>query len=375
MQDGAAGGGGGDIHVLLSILADGEEQARQLADDPRFQSAECDYRGAARRLQCTLGRAVAVAKAIEVAGAGASGSSRGTDRSDSPRSADESSGGTARDAQPRERQDACKRRKGLPRWTAKFRVPDASLETTPDDGFSWRKYGQKDILGAKFPRGYYRCTYRSAQGCPATKQVQRSDSDLSVFDVTYQGAHTCHQKQRHPTAAAAAAAVVPAHGGDTQHPPPPPQDATVQLLIGFKDSLKVETAEAPAAEGPAAAALHGHDQDHPGAASSFSFPSATFHAGDAPEDAAAAGNSFSSSPAGSSYFAVPHWLQAAGGYGHGYGDYELPGPRVHGAESELGEVVSRATAPAATAGLDYSLYHHGDLDPHLPFPPFGGPYQ
>jgi len=43
-------------------------------------------------------------------------------------------------------------RKGLPRWTAKFRVPDANLEATPDDGFSWRKYGQKDILGAKFPR-------------------------------------------------------------------------------------------------------------------------------------------------------------------------------------------------------------------------------
>jgi hypothetical protein len=31
-------------------------------------------------------------------------------------------------------------------------VPDASLEVIPDDGLSWRKYGQKDILGAKFPR-------------------------------------------------------------------------------------------------------------------------------------------------------------------------------------------------------------------------------
>lgn len=26
------------------------------------------------------------------------------------------------------------------------------IEGTPDDGYSWRKYGQKDILGAKFPR-------------------------------------------------------------------------------------------------------------------------------------------------------------------------------------------------------------------------------
>lgn len=42
--------------------------------------------------------------------------------------------------------------KGLPKWTEKFRIPDTNLEYTPDDGFSWRKYGQKDILGAKFPR-------------------------------------------------------------------------------------------------------------------------------------------------------------------------------------------------------------------------------
>ncbi|KQK04775.1 hypothetical protein BRADI_2g15872v3 [Brachypodium distachyon] len=42
-----------------------------------------------------------------------------------------------------------------------------------DDGLSWRKYGQKDILGAKYPRAYLRCTHRHSQGCQATKQVQR----------------------------------------------------------------------------------------------------------------------------------------------------------------------------------------------------------
>ncbi|CAN6482749.1 unnamed protein product [Victoria cruziana] len=62
-----------------------------------------------------------------------------------------------------------------------------------DDGYSWRKYGQKDILGAKYPRGYYRCTHRHAQGCQATKQVQRSDHNPSVFDITYCGKHTCNQ--------------------------------------------------------------------------------------------------------------------------------------------------------------------------------------
>ncbi|CAN6179255.1 unnamed protein product [Urochloa humidicola] len=371
MQDGAGAEGG--MQLLLKILADGEEQARQLgelADDPRWSRAE-HYRGAAARLQCTLGKAAAVAKAVEAA----SGSSRGTDHSDSPRSADESSGRTTAVVEAaQERQGLCKRRKGLPRWTAKFRVPDANLEGTPDDGFSWRKYGQKDILGAKFPRGYYRCTYRTTQGCPATKQVQRSDADLCVFDVTYQGDHTCHQKQRQVASAAAATA----HGGC--HSPPPPsshheqQDPSMQLLMGFKDALKVETGAAP---------LHrDHDYYSPGPASApaapFSFPSVMpflHHAGgeaaDNPVSAAA--------PAGSSlsYFSAPpahHCPAAAAVAGSCYDvfDYEA-GARARGAaeSSELGEVVSRATTR-----FDYSsLYHHAELDPHLPFAPFGGPYQ
>lgn len=112
MQDGAGAEEGG-IQTLLALLADGEEQARQLGemvaaeDDGPWSSsrraAAEHYRGAARRLQRMLGRAAAVARAFEAA---APGSSRGTDRSDdSPRSADdyESSGRTvAVDAQERQ---------------------------------------------------------------------------------------------------------------------------------------------------------------------------------------------------------------------------------------------------------------------------------
>jgi len=44
-------------------------------------------------------------------------------------------------------------RKTTPRWTDQVRVStDNGLEGHHDDGFSWRKYGQKDILGAKYPR-------------------------------------------------------------------------------------------------------------------------------------------------------------------------------------------------------------------------------
>ncbi|KAL1226177.1 putative WRKY transcription factor 30 [Cardamine amara subsp. amara] len=85
-------------------------------------------------------------------------------------------------------------KKSMPRWTEKVRItPGAGIDRTLDDGFSWRKYGQKDILGAKFPRGYYRCTYRKSQGCEATKQVQRSDENPLFFEISYRGMHSCSQ--------------------------------------------------------------------------------------------------------------------------------------------------------------------------------------
>ncbi|KAL5221434.1 hypothetical protein ABZP36_026147 [Zizania latifolia] len=93
-----------------------------------------------------------------------------------------------------------KKRKTTARWTSHMRVSATGGTEGPiDDGHSWRKYGQKDILGAKHPRGYYRCTHRNSQGCTATKQVQRTDDNPSVFDVVYHGEHTCR-----PAAAAAA---------------------------------------------------------------------------------------------------------------------------------------------------------------------------
>lgn len=88
--------------------------------------------------------------------------------------------------------NASRKRKIMPRWTKKIRVnPGMGAEGPLDDGYSWRKYGQKDILGAMYPRGYYRCTHRNVQGCVATKQVQRSDEDPNVFEINYRGKHTC----------------------------------------------------------------------------------------------------------------------------------------------------------------------------------------
>ncbi|KMT16079.1 hypothetical protein BVRB_3g052470 [Beta vulgaris subsp. vulgaris] len=90
--------------------------------------------------------------------------------------------------------DDSKKRRISPRITHRVQGSTSSgLEGPVEDGYNWRKYGQKDILGAKFPRAYYRCTHRLLQGCLATKQVQRSDDDPSFFEVTYRGKHTCSQ--------------------------------------------------------------------------------------------------------------------------------------------------------------------------------------
>ncbi|KAM3300338.1 hypothetical protein ACQJBY_041386 [Aegilops geniculata] len=86
-------------------------------------------------------------------------------------------------------------RSGRKAAAARAQVRVASMQDLGplDDGLSWRKYGQKDILGATYPRSYFRCTHRHSQGCQATKQVQRAAADPLLFDVVYHGAHTCAQ--------------------------------------------------------------------------------------------------------------------------------------------------------------------------------------
>ncbi|KAD6795470.1 hypothetical protein E3N88_06366 [Mikania micrantha] len=64
-------------------------------------------------------------------------------------------------------------------------------EEAPDDGYIWRKYGQKDIFGAKYPRAYYRCSFRYTYRCYARKTVHRSTEDPCAFEVVYMGKHTC----------------------------------------------------------------------------------------------------------------------------------------------------------------------------------------
>ncbi|XP_076930530.1 putative WRKY transcription factor 70 [Bidens hawaiensis] len=67
-----------------------------------------------------------------------------------------------------------------------------------DDGYAWRKYGQKTILNSKHQRNYYRCSHKFEQGCQATKQVQKIDDEPSKYRITLSGLHTCNNLLRAP---------------------------------------------------------------------------------------------------------------------------------------------------------------------------------
>ncbi|GMJ03116.1 WRKY DNA-binding protein 49, ARABIDOPSIS THALIANA WRKY DNA-BINDING PROTEIN 49 [Hibiscus trionum] len=55
-----------------------------------------------------------------------------------------------------------------------------------DDGYKWRKYGQKSIKNSPYPRSYYKCTNPR---CSAKKQVEKSRDDPDTLIITYEGLH------------------------------------------------------------------------------------------------------------------------------------------------------------------------------------------
>nr|CAD1819458.1 unnamed protein product [Ananas comosus var. bracteatus] len=55
-----------------------------------------------------------------------------------------------------------------------------------DDGYKWRKYGQKYVKGNNHPRSYYKCTNA---GCNVRKRVERSKKDPKAVLTTYEDKH------------------------------------------------------------------------------------------------------------------------------------------------------------------------------------------
>jgi len=63
----------------------------------------------------------------------------------------------------------------------------ASDSTNSEDGFKWRKYGQKKLKGTTSPRHYYKCTY---PGCHVKKSVERIEENGKYSEkISYKGDH------------------------------------------------------------------------------------------------------------------------------------------------------------------------------------------
>ncbi|KAI4320872.1 hypothetical protein MLD38_034310 [Melastoma candidum] len=64
--------------------------------------------------------------------------------------------------------------------------PMVSVGSEPtDDGYNWRKYGQKQVKGSKYPRSYYKCTHAN---CQVKKKIERSHEG-HITEIIYKGMH------------------------------------------------------------------------------------------------------------------------------------------------------------------------------------------
>lgn len=94
---------------------------------------------------------------------------------------------------------------------ARFAFVTKSEIDNLEDGYKWRKYGQKAVKNSPFPRSYYKCT---SPKCGLKKLIERSSENPSMVITTYLGKHNHHS----PTTLRGRAAMLP-----PPPPPPPPQ--------------------------------------------------------------------------------------------------------------------------------------------------------
>ncbi|KAH7332435.1 hypothetical protein KP509_20G087100 [Ceratopteris richardii] len=103
-----------------------------------------------------------------------------------------------------------KRSQMEPRYTMKIRCEGDAV----NDGYRWRKYGQKSIKNSSHPRSYYRC---SSGKCKVKKQVERSSEDAGMLVVSYEGIHLHHRPTSLPMPSThACVSLLPTHDNPFQ---------------------------------------------------------------------------------------------------------------------------------------------------------------
>ncbi|XP_010545411.1 PREDICTED: probable WRKY transcription factor 43 isoform X2 [Tarenaya hassleriana] len=107
-----------------------------------------------------------------------SGETAGASSSFSPENLPDNGGGGGRGEGVKINKGKGKRSAATPRIAFHTRSVDDVL----DDGYRWRKYGQKSVKNNVHPR----CTYHT---CNVKKQVQRLVKDPSIVVTTYEGIH------------------------------------------------------------------------------------------------------------------------------------------------------------------------------------------
>ncbi|KAG2638002.1 hypothetical protein PVAP13_2NG560500 [Panicum virgatum] len=83
-------------------------------------------------------------------------------------------------------------------------------EKSAEDGYNWRKYGQKHVKGSENPRSYYKCTHPN---CEVKKLLERS-LDGQITEVVYKGIHNHPKPQPNRRLSAGA---VPSSQGEERY--------------------------------------------------------------------------------------------------------------------------------------------------------------